>query len=90
MEYWSLRFSVDAERDLAKLDLTTRRRIIKRLDWFLDHLDSLIPSALTGEFREFYKFRVGDWRVIYKIHWKHKVIIVHYITNRDKVYKQKH
>jgi mRNA interferase RelE/StbE len=89
MKVWSLGFLPEAERDLAKLDREIRRRIIDKLDWLLENFENILPEVLTGEFREFYKLRIGDWRVIYKINWSNNTIIVCYIDKRDKVYKKR-
>ena len=56
---------MEAERDLVRLDLLVRERVIGKLDWFLDNFDSIFPIPLTGEYREFYKLRAGDWRIFY-------------------------
>ena len=87
MKYWSLEFQPTAERDLAKLDWQIRRRIIDKLDWLLKNFDTVVPSILANEFREFYKLRVGDWRIIYKVNWNNCTILVCYIDRRDKIYK---
>ena len=89
MKRWSLDFSLAAEKDLAGFDSSIRRRIIDKLDWLLVHFESILPSVLTGEFREFYKLRVGDWRVMYKVDWKNHTITVSYIEHRGRGYKKK-
>lgn len=89
MRHWSLDFSLEAERDLESLDHSVRRRIIDKLDWFLENFETLLPSVLIGEFREFYKLRVGDWRVMYKIDWQNHKITVSYIDHRGKAYKKR-
>lgn len=89
MPKWSLEFSPDAERDLARLDGVVRRRVIEKLDWFLAHFDALFPVPLAGDFREFYKLRVGDWRIFYDINWNKYLIRVVYIENRNKAYKKR-
>jgi len=86
---WTLRLSVVAEKDLEGLDNKTRTRIITKLDWLSKNFDSIIPSVLHAEYREFYKLRVGEWRIVYKTDWAKKVIVVHYIDKRDKIYKIK-
>ncbi|HUX35471.1 MAG TPA: type II toxin-antitoxin system RelE/ParE family toxin [Candidatus Paceibacterota bacterium] len=78
-----------AEKDLEGLDNKTRTRIITKLDWLSKNFDSIIPSVLHAEYREFYKLRVGEWRIVYKTDWAKKVIVVHYIDKRDKIYKIK-
>ena len=89
MERWSLEFLLDAERDLTKLDREARRRVIDKLDWLSENFDNLLPLILTGEFREFYKLRAGDLRVIYRINRQKQIIIICYIDRRDKIYKKK-
>ena len=89
MERWSLEFLPEAEKDLAMLDSKIRQRIIDKLDWFLDNFGKISLIALTSEFRDFYKLRAGDWRVIYKINWQDYIITVCYIDRRDKIYKKK-
>lgn len=89
MRVWSLDFTLDAEKDLAALDRSIRCRIIEKLEWLVDNFDVIIPQILNGEFKDFYKLRVEDWRVIYKIDWSKGLITVYYIDRRDKVYKKK-
>ena len=86
---WTLRLSVVAEKDLEGLDNKTRARIIAKLDWLSKNFDSIIPSVLHAEYREFYKLRVGEWRIVYKTDWTKKIIVVHYIDKRDRIYKIK-
>lgn len=54
-----------------------------------ENFENIFPEVLTGEFREFYKLRIGDWRVMYKVNWLDRIIIVSYINRRDKVYKKR-
>ncbi|MCK4233696.1 type II toxin-antitoxin system RelE/ParE family toxin, partial [candidate division WOR-3 bacterium] len=35
-----------------------------------------------------YKLRVGDWRIIYTVNQKTKVITIHMIGHRKEIYKQ--
>ena len=89
MARWSLEFSSGASEDLFNLDLEVKRRIIEKLDWLLKNFDSILPQALSADFREFFKLRIGDWRVIYKINWNKNIITIHYIEHRSKIYKRK-
>jgi len=89
MAKWNLVFDSSAEKDLKKIDKKLRKRIIEKLDWFSKNFDNLIPLSLTGEWRGFFKFRIGDWRAIYKVNWDKNQIIVYVIGHRKKIYKQK-
>ena len=86
---WAVKFSISAERDFARLDSTIRRRIIEKLEWLEDHFDETVSDTLHGEFSEFLKLRVGDWRVVYTVAREKRIITVHYIDHRDKIYKRK-
>jgi mRNA interferase RelE/StbE len=89
MPKWILDFTPEAERDFQKLDKNLKRRIDEKLDWLLKNFDNIIPLSLTGKWQGFFKLRVGDWRVIYKVEWEKNRIIVYVIDRRDKIYKRK-
>ena len=89
MSQWSLHFSKQAEGDIAVLDLLIRKRIVEKIEWLTENFDSLIPVPLGAEWSDFFKLRVGDWRVVYRIHWANHRIIVEYIDRRDRIYKRK-
>lgn len=86
MARWRLEFQPEAERDLAKLTKSIRTRVIERLSRLEEQFDSVVPLSLTGEFREFFKARVGDWRILYKVDWGKRTLTVCYIGHRSKVY----
>lgn len=89
MFQWSLHFSKQAEGDIAVLDVLIRKRVIEKLEWLMENFDSLIPVPLGAEWSDFFKLRVGDWRVVYTIQWVNHRIIVEYIDRRDKIYKRR-
>lgn len=89
MTRWAIEFQPEAEEDLSRLSDMVRGRVIDKLDWLEKNFDDIIPLTLTGEYKGFYKLRVGDWRVIYKINWKGRVIIVCYIGHRGKIYNKR-
>jgi len=76
-----------ALRDLARLDKTIARRVLKRLEWFSAHLTELTPESLVGDWAGFYKLRVGDYRVLYEILDSERVIVLHIIAHRRDVYR---
>jgi mRNA interferase RelE/StbE len=76
-----------AARDLAKIDKPVARRIVLRLTWMVENFDSVRHIPLSGELSGFYKFRVGDYRVLYQILDKEKIILIHAIGHRRDVYR---
>ena len=75
----------DAVDDLGKLDKPIRKRILKRISWFAAHFEDIIPEPLSGEFADTYKFRVGDWRIIYTL--QNERILLLAVGHRREIYK---
>jgi mRNA interferase RelE/StbE len=74
--------------DLAKLDKSIARRIVTRLRWLAEHLEGRRLERLTGELLGFYKFRVGDYRVLYEIFRTEQTLVIHRIGHRREIYKR--
>ena len=86
---WNLVFTPEVKDDFKRLDRSLQKRINERLNWLQNNFDEIIPSALGGEWRGFFKLRIGDWRVIYKVEWNKNLIIIYIINRRDKIYKKR-
>ncbi len=50
------------------------------------NFDSIIPESLSGDFKEAFKLRIGDWRVVYTI--ENDVISIHAVGHRREIYKK--
>ena len=87
MLHWKAIFSPDAQADLANLSRTVRDRVYAKLEWLENNFESITPFPLTNKFAGFYKLRVGDWRVMYKIDWDKNYIVVYTVGHRSKAYK---
>jgi mRNA interferase RelE/StbE len=87
---WQIEVSSTAEKQLAKLDRTVAKRI---RSFLVDRLCILedprsIGEALKGsELGDFWKYRVGDWRLICEIKDKKILITVLSLGNRSDVYR---
>jgi mRNA interferase RelE/StbE len=87
----TIEFSPAARKELKKLDPQTAMRILKFLHDRIAPLDNprLIGEALTGsELGNYWKYRVGDWRIIVEIQDQSLRIIVVRIGNRREVYRR--
>ena len=88
---WKIELDPGAERELRKLDPPIARRILGFLRDRLATLDDprSIGEALKGsKLGEFWKYRVGDYRLIASIEDHEVRILVVRIGNRRDVYKQ--
>jgi mRNA interferase RelE/StbE len=75
-----------AQHDLAQLDPPLRKRIGKRIDWLVEHVNDIKHESLSGEWARFLKFRVGDYRIVYKIAHAEKLIVIYRVRHRREVY----
>jgi mRNA interferase RelE/StbE len=87
---WTIEIDPAAAKELNKLDSVSIRRILKFLHERVYRLDDprSIGEALKGsKLGEFWKYRVGDYRVISRIEDGRMLILVVKIGNRRDVYK---
>ena len=87
---WKVELSPAAERQLGKLDPQSLRRILQFLSSHVSQLENprSIGQALQGErFGAFWRYRIGDYRVICKIEDAETLILVLRIGHRREVYR---
>ena len=87
---WRVGLDSNAERDLDKLEPQAAKRILLFLHGRVATLDdpSSIGEALKGsKLGEFWKYRVGDYRIIGSIEDSALRILVVQIGNRKEVYR---
>jgi mRNA interferase RelE/StbE len=88
MVIYSVEFTDEAEKDLARIDKNTAQRILNKLRWLAENFDMIKPERLKGEmWKDKFKLRVGDYRVIYSVDFDKKIITVHLIGHRSEIYK---
>lgn len=78
-----------AAQELANLDKSIGRRIIKRINWLAENLDDVRRETLTGVLSGLYKLRVGDYRVLYEILPGEQIMVIHIIGHRREVYRKR-
>lgn len=87
---WRIEFEDSALKELAKLDKQVARRILAFLRERVAVLDDprSVGEALKGSrLGEFWKYRVGDYRIITNIEDGVMRILVLKIGNRREVYR---
>ena len=87
---WKIEFDPAAARELAKLDRPHAKRILSFLSERVAQLDDprSIGEPLKGsKLGEFWKYRVGDYRVISHIEDKVRRVLLVRIGNRREVYR---
>jgi len=62
------------EKDFKGIEVNQRKRIIKKIETVLSQT-SHKGKQLKGEYKGFWRIRIGDYRVVYKIMQKDVVIV---------------
>ncbi|MEL6051956.1 type II toxin-antitoxin system RelE/ParE family toxin [Corynebacterium rouxii] len=88
MTSWTVEFSLRAAKELWTLDRPVQKRIVVYLREI-----STLPNlqmrgkALTGNWAGFWRWRVGDYRLVAAIEDDRVVIVVVSIGHRSQVYE---
>ena len=79
----------NAKKDVKKLSQQVARRIYKKLNYFVDSGDPLdFTERLTKPTDAQYRWRIGDYRVLFDCDEISKTITVLKIQHRREVYKK--
>lgn len=87
---WTIEITDDAERSLRKIGSVDSKRIVDflyRRVLALDHPRQLGQALQGSRLGELWRYRVGDFRVLCKIHDKRLVILVVEIGHRREIYR---
>lgn len=87
---WKIELSAQADRELGKLDPQQSKRILRFLRERVARLDDprSIGQALRGsKLGEFWKYRVGDYRLICRIEDHRPLILLLRVGHRREVYR---
>ena len=88
MSAFTPRILKNATRQLKRLDPSVAKRIVDQITWLAQHFEEIKPESLKGDLAGFFKYRAGDYRIIYELLRKEKVIVIHEIGHRSEVYKK--
>ena len=86
---WLIELHPDAARELTKLDRTAAARIVATLETRIAALDNprTIGTALKGEHAGYWRWRIGDYRIVARIEDERITILVIRIAHRREVYR---
>ena len=87
---WRVELAASAAKQLQKLDPQIATRILTFLRDRVSTLDDprSIGEALRGkDFGDFWKYRVGDWRMIARVRDERLIIYIVRVGHRREVYR---
>ena len=86
---YEVEFRPDARDGLRRLSKSSAQHVLDRIKWLSENCEQISHEALTGEFRGVFKLRVGDYRVLYALSRKERLIIVHLVGHRRSIYERR-
>lgn len=87
---WTIEYKNEVSKQLARLDRQTARRIYvfleERLTSFATPRD--LGEAMSGPMKSYWRYRVGDHRIICEIIDERLVVLVVRIGDRKDIYRR--
>jgi mRNA interferase RelE/StbE len=83
-------YTLRAQKDLRKLEHSITKRILKKLDFFLQQEDFLsFAEPIEDDEHGDYRFRIGDYRVLFDLDRKGsiRILTVLRIKHRKDIYR---
>lgn len=90
MKMYVLEYTPNAIKDLRALDKVISGRILKKVKKYSETSNALVTAkALSGNMNGFYRWRVGDYRIVFSVDEKGTVTIltILHIDHRKDVYR---
>lgn len=81
----NLQIAQSDDKNLSKLPKSIQSKIITSFDKIKQN--PVMGIKLHGELKNYYKFRVGDYRIVYRFNSKESLVQIVKIEHRQGVYK---
>jgi mRNA interferase RelE/StbE len=79
----------EAKDDLRHLSHSVQSRLLDKLEWLGTNASLLVHQALkVTQWAGVYKYRVGDYRILYLLDIEHRRLTVLKVGHRREVYKR--
>ena len=84
----TVEFIKEAVEELSRIDLIWQKRILNKIKILSADPKNLANNIkkLKGKYRDYYRLRVGDYRVIYSRENDRLIIIIIRIGHRKEIY----
>ena len=83
---WIIKFLPSACKEIKKLPRDIQQRVVNVIESTLI-INPYIGEHSHGEFKGYYKIRVGDYRIIYTLENEECIILIVRISHRKDVYR---
>ena len=86
---WKIEFARSAEKELSRLDRPVTRRILKYLNERVAIDPRAVGEPLKGELSEFWRYRIGNYRLYADIQDERVTVLVVKVGHRRDVYRKR-
>jgi mRNA interferase RelE/StbE len=87
MSVFQVVLTPEAQIDIERLHPTLQTRLLNKLEWIGESAELLRHQPLHGkEWTGCFKYRIGDYRIIYQIDWSAEKMLVLKVGHRREVY----
>lgn len=85
---YQIKFKASADKRFSKLPKDIQIRIIRKLEFFLSQQDPLFyAEILTNPIIGTYRFRIGDYRIVFDLEDDEIIMIVD-VDHRKDIYRK--
>jgi mRNA interferase RelE/StbE len=86
MADYAITFARSARRELEALDASVVRRVVSRIDGLAQEPRPSGSRKLQGE-QNLWRIRIGDYRVVYSVNDRQRIVDIVRIRHRREVYR---
>ena len=88
---WTVKFSTRAVKSLKRIDRPNQELILKFMTEKVAKQPDPISLAkkLSGNLGDFYRFRLGDYRIVCEVQNQELIILILQIGHRQNIYQRK-
>lgn len=83
---YTIEFLRSAQKEYEALEIKLRSRIRKAIDGLIVNPRPRTSKKLEGE-DHYYRLRVGDYRIVYHIDDKIRIVLIERVRHRGDVYR---
>ena len=88
MADFRIELTEEAQSDIRKLETRLQNRILDKLEWMGVNATLLRHQSLQGnKWKNTFKYRIGDYRIIYHLNRQDRVLTVLKVGHRRDVYR---
>lgn len=86
MASYDIQFRRSVRKDFKHLPPKTAERIWSKIEGLEENPRPPGAASLEGD-RPLWRIRIGDYRLVYEIDDKARVVMIHYVRHRKDVYR---